>query len=653
MSNAPTLTIIDLNNSVRYATHQHRLRFITKWRRRFPHILINYKVRAANNDDYYVPPKLADRCIYVTLTFSKRGCESMSCYPFDETKPITFDTKFGYTQTSDTSVPYAQPACYNLDRSAATREDAENEIQSPELRYTVNEQCILVDTLSKMYFNSPYLRTENHTINGVDDVPGFNVAYNHDMLLPEKVLGTFNDAYCRRFGRSLTNGGCSMQWWESLIGFVLGDTIYITFKLLANNVFNELKDFDYTKPSPLLPPKPVVDSNIVLRQWQSVRDSKVDVEFESKFDTYKTMKELNVDSKTSLKYVAETGFVREFTNERQLNFRRADVALTHAQYLDDQSLEDIITKFLEDNALLMSIVTDLGFEFVLSQLKRMLKVINTKLIPVLKKMLLSTSRQVTVRLLGETYKAAVVHMANRAAIKLVSTLAKAMTRIVIKASSVVGIVLILLTLTDLILALWDPFGYNNMFPRQFPEDLSNSFLRAYFAGFDDTRHLIEFIPEFFDEYVETDDANTMDIMIFLLEYIASLDVNSNGQLLDINDGEKIEDFDEATLVGNALASSALYTKLEFLEYTERHNKLLFQQNDTNDSFNTILSFLCGVVVLFLFMLPDKNVSVLILLLVFLLLLLYYVLCNSLIYFLNLHKHAMNSTKLETFKNLYT
>src|SRR5680860_280964 len=140
------LTAVDLTNASRYATHMHRLEFIHRWRARFPHILIDYTIRPAFSDtDYYVPPRLADRAIAIKLMFSKRGCESMSCYPFHETGVIDRNTPFMYTQTSETRVGYAQPACYHLDRAAAMRQGAENEVQSAEFRYVDGiNRCILV-----------------------------------------------------------------------------------------------------------------------------------------------------------------------------------------------------------------------------------------------------------------------------------------------------------------------------------------------------------------------------------------------------------------------------------------------------------------------------------------------------------------------------
>ncbi|AGR56788.1 p74 [Hemileuca sp. nucleopolyhedrovirus] len=667
-----TLTATDLTNATRYAAHQHRLNFIPRWRSKMPHILIDYEIRPATDDDFYVPPRLSDKAIAVKLTFSKRGCESMTCYPFAETEPVDYSTPFGYTQTSDTPIAYAQPACYNLDRAAATREGAENEIQSPELRYTDTGKCILVDTMSKMYLNSPYLRTDEHLIQGVDDVPGFNVSPNEDPLFPEMFRGEFNQAYCRRFGRDLDRGGgCSMQWWESLIGFVLGDTIYITFKLLTNNIFSELRNFDYTRPSPLLPTKPRVDSDEILNRWRSVRDSFVDFDFEKNFSKYESLADLTIDVNTKLVYVAEKGYSRVRFERLPLRFRERLDTNDEPQTSDsnigrddprfrasEDDLDFIISQFLEDNALIIGIWVSFGFDNAFDALKFMLKKVNTIVIPSMKRMLLATSKRVTVKMLGETYKAAIVYQFNRVAIKTISAVAKAITKITIKAASVVGILLIILTLTDLVLALWDPFGYSNMFPRQFPDDLATSFLTAYFESMGETRDMLEFIPEFFDELVEEDDAVMLDSLLHILDYVSELEVNSNGQMLNFDESAVIEDFDEATLVGSALASSAMYTKLDFLQYTQRHNDILFSDAIDSDS-TTMDSITAGLWVLSATLIlihngdvDDDNINYTLvsMFIIFLLIALYLIVKNSLNYYMNMRKHT---SKTEWYQNLYT
>lgn len=653
-----TLTTTDFTNASKYATHQHRLRYIPRWRSRLPHILIDYEIRPATNDDYYVPPKLANSAIAVKLKFSKRGCESMNCYPFHETGTIDLNTPFGYTQTSETAVAYAQPACYNLNRAAATREGAENEVQSVELRYTDDNKCIMVDSVSKMYLNTPYLRTDEHLIKGVDDVPGFNVNANDDPLYPEMYRGTFNEAYCRRFGRTLTNGGCSLQWWESLIGFVLGDTIYITFKLLARNVFSELRSFDYTHPSPLLPAKPTVDSKAILMTWQNVRDTQVDFNFEKKFQTYETLNDLGIENNTKLSYVAEKGFSRSsLPRERLLEPRQANIDANETGHsLNENDLEAIISQFLEDHALLLGIATDIGLDLLMTQLKNLLRKINSTLIPALKRMLLVTSKRVTVKMLGETYKAAVVHQLNRIAIKTISSVAKAITKVTVLASSVVGILLIILTLSDLVLALWDPFGYSNMFPRQFPDDLSTSFLGAFFESMNESHDMIEFMPEFFEDLIEDDDANTLDSLIYILDYVSALEINSNGQLLNFEQSPPIDDFDEATLVGAAISSSFMYTKLEFMQYTKRHNEALGLPLIPTESstMNVVVAFLWILSAFMMFPLQSHFTNISALFLLFLLLALYSIVKESAAYYVRMRKYIETDkdNNVPWWRNLY-
>ncbi|AAM09268.1 putative P74-like protein [Mamestra configurata nucleopolyhedrovirus A] len=648
------LTFVDYMNVDLYCSNLWRLRRIYKWRTKLPHILIDYEIREAGFDDYYIPSAVANRALHVKWTFSKKGCESMSCYPYNEFGPIEISTPANYTQTSETAVLFGQPACYNLDRAAATREGSEQEIQAPELRYTDDRKCILVDTMTKMYLNSPYIRTDEHVIMGIDDVPAFNVAASNNPLLPEQFLGTFNDAYCRRFGRSLQNGGCHLQWWESLIGFVLGDTIYITMKMLANNVFSELRSFDYRNPSSVLPQRPFVNSSQLLRDWQQTRDPAADIDFEKLFVNYCSYDDLDLHDGEKIVYRAEEGLSRVPIPKRKLEFRIAVAPATstlrdtNSPYYTD--LDFVISQFLEDNALIMGIAASFGFDFLFDNLKLMLKRINTTLIPTLKRILYNTTERVTVRLLGESYKAFVAQTFNRIAIKTISAVAKAMTRIAIKAASVIGIILIIMSIADLILGLWDPLGYNNMFPREFPDDLSLSFLSAYFDSITGgTRDLIEFIPEFFDDLIE-EDSETIDLVTGRdgLEYIASLEVNSNGQRLDLSQGDVIDDFDEATLVGNALASSALYTYLDFLQYTERHNKILFSGH--HSSMVVPVMFIMGALILML--MPQQDTNIVALFIIFILIALYLMIDESLHYYMGLRAYT-HRIQDRWYDNLYT
>lgn len=633
--NYVTLTSLDILNATLYADEMQRLKYIYRFRQRFPNIFINYEIRPASNEDYYVPPKLAQRAIKVNLQFSKKGCDSINCYPFTEVGPIDPDTPFGVTQTSETPVFYAQPACYHMDREAAKKSDNENDIQSMEVAYA-NNKCILVNTIAKVYLNCPYTRTEDHLISGVDDVPGFNV-HRDDPLFPESYRGTFNAAYCRRFGRDLINDGCSVQWWESLIGFILGDTIYITFKLLVNNIFSELRDFDYRRPSPILPIPPTVTPQAVLEAWRNARDSKADIVRESTFESFETIQDLGFNINTKLVFESEVGY-REvsLTNKITRIYRQYDATKlnqSNNRITNDMSVEDFISQFLEDHSLIGSILTDLGLSYLNNSIKKLFKEINKTLIPAIKRLFTTTSRRVTTRVLAETYKASMVKAVRTIAFKTVSAIAKIITRTAILASTVVGWIIILLTIGDLVLAIWDPFGYSNMFPRGFPNDLSHSYLIAFFESLGESRESFEYLPEYLIEFVETDDELSFESFLDILDYVESLEVNSNGQMLQLFDSPEVDDIDEPTLMATVLASGGLYTLEDFNNYTEKFNETLISKEPDNDNVIGFLLILLAIGSLKYY--PDKYIIVFIF---FVLALLMYM-NQSILFFLRINKYA--------------
>lgn len=80
-------------------------------------------------------------------------------------------------------------------------------------------------------------------------------------------------------------------------------------------------------------------------------------------------------SPVQITYTAETGFTK---TPITYNYRGTErVHVEHFEALDrsisDQDLESIITKFLEDYAIIFGIATDAGFEMLMSGFKSMLK----------------------------------------------------------------------------------------------------------------------------------------------------------------------------------------------------------------------------------------------------------------------------------------
>lgn len=590
-----TPTQLDLIDAVQYLTERDALAYIIRWRNKFPHILIDYTIRWATNADYYVPQSMRQtNAIVVDLVFSKEGCEAMSCYPYTETGVIDYLTTpiGGYTQTSNTAIQYNQPPCFNLDPALAARD---NNVQSVELRYTPSDKkCVMVDSFTKVWMNSPYVRTSKHVVRGVDDVPGFDVYHDPDPAFPERISAKFNDAYCRRFGRFELDNGCSQPWYEMFVSFILGESILTTFKLANTHVFDDLRDFDYTRPSAVLPDPLPPEGETMLEEWLRTRDTTVDTTMESNF--LKNVFPLrNVNQQ--LVYTANKGFnllnITTNTNtttkkglvEELLAQRRLAVYNSNNYYKNNNvggrssaiNLESIIIQFLEDHTFLLSILTDMGFDSLSSSLSSLITQLNKKLIPSLRQMLTLQSRRITVALLGETYKAAMVHALNRTFIRLVSTVAKATVRLVNAAASLANLALTFITLADLVLMIWDPFGYNNMFPRNYLDDLSSAFLSAYYESIDaPTRDLITFNPLHYSALVFDDNEEYFaESMLHLADYLSSLDVNSNGQVINLLEGEAVDDIDDETLLGVSLAANDTWAYFKW--FCARHNALLTTQ----------------------------------------------------------------------------
>lgn len=573
-------TSLDLINCVQYVSYRDTLQYIQLWRNKFPHIFIDYTIRWATNEDYYVPQTLMlTKAVVVELMFSREGCGAMSCYPYTTTGVIdvAHTPVSGFSQTSNTAVEYNQPACFHLDHALAVRDGT---IQSVELNYNQN-RCVLVDSFTKMWFNSPYLRTDTHVIRGVDDVPAFDVAYSDDPNFPEKITGRFNEAYCRRFGRHYNDAACTQPWYETFLSFILGESIMTTFKMLVTNVLSELRNYDYERPSSLLPPPPQPGGRARLDEWYRARDATVDALRETQFINNSAF---DITPLQQINYTANKGFhiSAAVKNNNDIFSKRLNYVRNHTttDNYENRDLEQIITDFLQNNSLLLGILTDLGFNYLESALTGMLTHLNKVVIPALKRVLLTQSKRFTVALAGETYKAAMIHALNRSLIRVTAGVAKAAVRLASAASSVVNTILLFLTLADFVLMIWDPFGYNQMFPNGYLDDLSSAFLSGFYDSLDiDSREVLVMTPLNFSQYVINEEEEYFaQVMLHMADYLVALDVNSNGQQINLAVGDEITDIDEAEMVAAAISSNDNWDY--FRLYCRRHDQLIADTNPT-------------------------------------------------------------------------
>lgn len=242
-----------------------------------------------------------------------------------------------------------------------------------------------------------------------------------------------------------------------------------------------------------------------------------------------------------------------------------------------QQILDILTTILQDlltdPMFVGMIAIDIVLDRILHAIKNQAKSVIERLIPRISSILTSLSRPIGSKLLGVALKSTISKVICQMVIKIAGQLMIALARIIILASSIIGILLIIVTLFDIILSFWDPLGFNNKYP---PEYLSEIMFQSDFAlrqQFQMTIPRIEF--EALTTIILTQDEIiqiNIESFTWILEYLDVLEINSEGARID--KGELVE-FDVLPEVidddlNENLAQLRIYTPEEFRSFEEKH-----------------------------------------------------------------------------------
>ncbi|AJD20105.1 P74 [Tipula oleracea nudivirus] len=201
------------------------------------------------------------------------------------------------------------------------------------------------------------------------------------------------------------------------------------------------------------------------------------------------------------------------------------------------NLYDLVIKLLEslftDPLFISSIAVDVVFDKILDYIKNRATMMVKHAIPKLSRLALNLTRPIGVKIFNSSFKLSVGRMITQTTIKLASGIAKVLAKTAALACSVIGIVLIIISIMDLVFTLWDPLGFNNKYP---PEYLQLVTLQAELAfrtqletssleyNFDILSNII--LTK--DEIIELS-LNSFD---WHNEYSESLTVNSEGSRID-------------------------------------------------------------------------------------------------------------------------
>lgn len=201
---------MDFANAEIYADHCTRVYMYEKYLQSHPHIFRYSKLHKepATTKDYYIPPKIKDKCIISKATFDEIGCLKIACFPkkrnlepcdsFDNTLVLTLGQQHTFA---------CQPACQFISTYLDT-----------DFR---NEKCMISNQLKKSFAMFPDKVDGTKTIQPLH--VGFDIK-NGNLRI--------NSTYCKYYGLDYkySTEECFSQPHNTVLETIVGTSFYRSIK---------------------------------------------------------------------------------------------------------------------------------------------------------------------------------------------------------------------------------------------------------------------------------------------------------------------------------------------------------------------------------------------------------------------------------------
>lgn len=585
---AVSFTQLDLLNAEKFAKYNYQIRLLELMYKKRPHLVsyLELNDRVATDDDYYIPSKLADKCRVLDVRVGSYLCAKLSCNKTMEREPCTPGMKASYYWLGDDDYDVqCQPSCFNVQTTKTYQSDGSRNVDMPQLNYHKGSCRIVPDSVTS-YLEKPFYRSSVQYERRVNDMPtGFSrVPNDRDYGCGFDYKN--NDAYCRYYDRTLNeDGDCSYTWLEKGLDAVIGMSFINTMKstirqVNGTEVYRRLPDnlpFD-KMPKELRPEH-------TLEGWRAdVRDN---------FRIPPILEIIDVNAKDREKFKREVLSTRANRNDALKNRskRQTDVDDASSSVNDDKSfLSDAKEKMqhLMESIIVMlqssEFWTSLGVSWVFDRSLDKVKRFSVKVLENIQSLLSrdlyrviekAFSKTILKGTLQSTARSVIVNTALRTAGKA----SRMMAKMTATATNVVGWLLIIVNVLDIIFSLWDPYGYNNMFPKELPNDFmlnGEAALRQQF-GMSVAEYKFENLV---DALVTEDELLKLQLTCMLEKaiYLDNLEVNSEGSVIDKRDIIIVSNSDYNALYDNestrALARRTRFDAGLYDEYNEDFIKRL-------------------------------------------------------------------------------
>ena len=560
-----SFTQIDVLNGSLFTNNRTRLLILDRLYNTAPHLLSHcrYTIRRADpSNDFFFPRALENRAIVSDVFITESLCEKLSCNfagPRGNCKPN--DEAYNYL-VGDSAVfqTACEPACFNLLRTQTYNDDGVEYPHMSRLTYADN-RCVFAPGAT-IWAEVPLYRSTEIFETRVNDLPaGFNRRVNPTTV--SQIGYEYNETFCRSFFDTWdpTTRTCITPWYRMIANVVVGEMV---IKMVKAGITALQNDGNSIPPPIGLPPVPPINPRFWRNNW--IQD--VNTEF--------ILPDPNGDASD----IVNTAYV--FSKPTKRTPRKSIPTETLPELapaeIDDEFFVSSIDKVMAilefiftDPEFIASIGVDIVVDMLLSGIRKITKAAMRQATPVVNALLRRVlTTPLPSRVFAVAFRATMTRMVAQVAIKVASQFLLALGRIVVLASSVVGIILIIISVFDIVLSFWDPLGFNNKYPPGFLDDLmrnSDLALRQQFGmsipqiTFDGLSALL----------LTEEEIITINLQSFewMFEYFNALEINSEGSRInrgrDISLGNDLE-----RTYDHAMARLVIPTQRDFMEFEIRH-----------------------------------------------------------------------------------
>lgn len=597
-----SITATDIANASKYASQRLKLATIELMHKNYPHLASHFEYtieRADYNEDYYFPEWFEERAIVVDVKISKKLCDKLSCNYATPSGNCEKNSIASYYRVGDEATfdRMCQPSCFNLTNNHTYDKEGKEISQMTRLVYN-NKMCAIVPPTA-IWAEMPFYRSKEKFELRVNDLPvGFNKTTNE--FSSSGISYNYNKPYCDSFFDSFdpVQKICTTRWYEEILNIVIGENIIKLAKAGVTAITNSGSSLPLPEN---LPPIPEIEKEFLLDGWlQDINESFVvpdpwanfsdfdnsndNINFAARKTTEQTLSELEK---------LKIGLQNEFSQNNQKNIkvkirreidnqvgRLVDKTMEAEQFNIEAvgaTIEEILLSLLEqlvtDPIFIGSLAVDIVLDKTLSLIKNQAKHIIETTGPTIVRLISAIKSPMSRNIFATALKTTMGQIVGRLTLKLVGSVITALARMVALTSSVVGIVLIIVSLFDIILAFWDVLGFNKKYPPNYIDNVMTQADLALRKQFQMSVPRLEF-DTLTTIILNQEEILQLNINSFgwIYEYLDSLDVNSEGARIDRGNVIKIDAEPEEIeqRLDQSLAQTRIYTPADIINHEQDH-----------------------------------------------------------------------------------